>query len=178
MARRYRKIHESDLDINIAGKLSEYLHGVLQGMTGAERGKLLYFSMRTVMSRQSRIVRRQVLATRLNVPAESLKDAVWSWANGWTGAAGVKVRPSKGIKRKKGQVPIKRVPGWKLPLLLWAVEGTKPRTTKKGAYRGMMHKEDYSFMQNKAVLEARAMEALPKEVNRRVVKWLNENLNK
>lgn len=178
MAGQYRKIHESDLDINIAGELSKYLQGVLQGMTGVERGKLLYFSMRTVMSRQSKIVRNQVLATRLNVPAKSLKDAVWSWANGWAGAAGVKVRPSKGIKRKKGKVPIERIPGWKLPILLWAIEGTKPRTTKKGAYRGRMRKENYTFLQNKSVLEARAMEALPKEVNRRVVKWLNENLNK
>lgn len=174
MARRH-KTYSSDIDI--PGSLEKCLGGVLQGMTGEERGKILYSSMKTVMSRLSPKVRSQVLATRLKVTADQVKNAVWSYANGVSGRMGIKVRPGKRRNADKGKVPVKRKPGWKLPILLWAVEGTGQRTTKKGANRGKMHKEKYNFLRNKEVIERQAMDKLPQEVDRRVNKWIEKKLN-
>ncbi len=158
---------------------------ILTGMTGEDRGKTLYFAMKRVMSKVAKKVRKQVVASDLDVTAAQVRDAVWSYANGVSGIAGVKVKPGRGRNKKKGQVPIKRVPGWRLPILMWAYDGTQARITKKLSkkskepmWRGAMKPNKYEFLKNRESLEAEAAANLPKEVNNLVDKWVEKQLQK
>ena len=170
-------------DTTIAADLEKLLGKVMRAMPPAEKGKLVYFAMKTVMSRQARMVRNQVLSSGLKVTRDQIKDAVYGWANAWTASGGVKVRPSKIKKWKKGRVPVKREgkEDYRLPILMWARDGTKPHTNIKdsseGRYIGCIEKGKYEFIRNKSAMENQANAMLPKEVDRRLKKWIEKNFN-
>lgn len=169
-------------EINLEREINKSIGGVLSGMSGKEKGKLVYYSMKTVASRQARKVRAEVAAAAANadlkVPPPALKKAVWSYANAVSARAGIKMKPGKGKNRDKGLVPIKRVPGWKLPILMWAADGTAQRATNKGYNRGRMDEGKYKLRKNQAQHENEIRRKLPEEVNRRVNRWIDKQLDK
>lgn len=173
-----------DNGIDLVRELKKALGGVLAGMSGKEKGKLVYFSMKTVTSREARKVRKeveQIVTTRgpkILISRESLKNAIWSYAHAGNARAGVKMKPGKGRNRSKGLVPVKRVTGWKLPILMWAAYGTVKRSTKKGYNRGYMDPSKYGLADKNIAHEDEIRKKIPIEVNRRVNRWIEKELKK
>ena len=175
-------------DIDIAAAIKECLGSALD-MPGKEKGKLVYFAMKTVTSRQARKVRTEVAAAvessglNVDIPAPTLKKAIWSYAYAPTARMGVKMRPGKGRNKDKGKIPIKNKKSksggeYLLPILMWAADGTKTRTTKKGYNRGRIVPGKFKISLDNEKHESEILEKLPKEVDRRYQRWISKQLKK
>ena len=170
--------------IDLAKELKKALGGVLAGMSGKEKGKLVYFSMKTVASREARKVRKEVeqigttRGPKILISRGILKNAVWGYASAGKARAGVKMSPGKGMKTRKGVVPVRQDPDRKLPILLWAGYGTIERSTKKGYNRGKMDPGKYGLADKNITHEDEIRKKLPIEVDRRVNRWIAKELKK